>query len=149
MLIYVSSNQIYRLRCLTSATDSQQPQAPHRFVPLQSRTYTGRFRFVWPVTVSSDHLCSAEAARGQLCVICKKDSYFTRVGVHGSPGARRSSSARVAILPPSQMPVRLSHTLPMLRAPEIAGCGAYCARERGTPCAQVRRQHFIYASDIV
>jgi hypothetical protein len=37
---------------------------------------------------------------------------------------------RAASSPPSQIPVRLPSTLPMLRAPEIAGCGADHARER-------------------
>jgi len=65
MLIYVSSNQMYRLRHLANATDAQQSQAPHRFVSLQSLVYTGRFRLVlhWQVTVSSDHLYSVETAR--------------------------------------------------------------------------------------
>jgi hypothetical protein len=151
MLIDVSSNQMHMLGCLTSAIDSQQPQASYCFVFLPSRMYTGRFRVGWPwqVTVSSDHFWGAEAAYDQLCVVGKKDSYFSRVGVHGSPGARRSSMARAALFPLPQIPVRLSSTLPMLRAPEIAGCGADCARESGTPCAQVRRQLLIYASGIV
>jgi hypothetical protein len=111
---------------LASATDAQQPQAPHRFVFLQSLAYTGRFRLVlhWQVTVSSDHLYGAETARGQICVVCKKDSYFSRIGAYGPLGRAASS-------PPSQIPVRLPSTLPMLRAPEIAGCGADRARERG------------------
>jgi hypothetical protein len=127
---------------LASATDTQQPQAPHRFVSLQSLTYTGRLWLVlhWQVTVSSDHLCGAEAARGQICVVCKKDSYFSRVGAYGSPGACHSSVARATSLPSSQIPVRLPRTLPMLCAPEIASCGADRARESGTPCAQVLRR---------
>ena len=130
---------MHMLGRLASATDSRQPQAPHRFVSLQSLTYTGRLWLVlpWQVTVSSDLLCGAEAARGQICVVCKNDSYFRRVGAHGSPGACRSSVARAASSPPSRMPVRLPRTLPMLRAPEIAGCGADRARESETPCAQV------------
>ena len=89
MLIYVSSNQMHMLRRLASAIDAQQPQAPHRFVSLQSLAYAGRFRLVlhWQVTVSSNHLYGAETARGQICVVCKKDPYFTRIGAHGPPRA--------------------------------------------------------------
>jgi hypothetical protein len=78
---------MHMLGRLASATDSRQPQAPHRFVSLQSLTYTGHLWLVlhWQVTVSSDHLCGAEAARRQICVVCKKDPYFTRIGAHGPP----------------------------------------------------------------
>src|SRR5215813_4339761 len=139
MLIYGSSNQMHMLGRLASATDSWPPQEPHRFISLQSLTYTGRLWLVlhWQVTVSSDLLCGAEAARGQICVVCKKDSYFSRVGAHGSPRACHSSVTRATSSPPSRMPVLLPRTLPMLRAPEIAGCGADHARETETPCAQV------------
>src|ERR687888_2818009 len=122
MLIYVSSNQIHMLGRLASATDSQQPPALHRFISLQSFLYTGRFRLVlpWQVTVSSDHLCDAETARGQIWLVCKKDSYFSGVDAHGSPRVRCSSVAPAMSSPPSQIPVRLPSTLPMLRALEIA-----------------------------
>jgi hypothetical protein len=62
---------------LASVTDPQQLRALHCFVAPQSLTYTGRFWLVlhWQGTVSSDHLCGAETTCGQICIVCKKDSY--------------------------------------------------------------------------
>jgi len=136
MLIYVSSNQMHMLGRLASATDAQQPQAPHRFVFLQSLAYTGRFRLVlhWQVIVSSDHLYGAETARGQICVVCKKDSYFSRIGAYGPPGACRE------LTPVSDTGASAEYTA-------HAACPRDCrlrsrprTRERGTPCAQVLRR---------
>ena len=121
---------------LASATDAQQPQAPHRFVFLQSLAYTGRFRLVlhWQVTVSSEHLYGAETARGQICVVCKKDSYFSRIGAYGPPGACRE------LTPVSDTGASAEYTA-------HAACPRDCrlrsrprTRERGTPCAQVLRR---------
>jgi hypothetical protein len=68
---------MHMLGRLASATDPQQPQAPHCFVASRSLTYTGRFwlGLHWQGTFASDHLCSAKTTRGQICVVCKKDSY--------------------------------------------------------------------------
>ena len=127
---------MHMLGRLASATDAQQPQAPHRFVFLQSLAYTGRFRLVlhWQVTVSSEHLYGAETARGQICVVCKKDSYFSRIGAYGPPGACRE------LTPVSDTGASAEYTA-------HAACPRDCrlrsrprTRERGTPCAQVLRR---------
>jgi len=132
MLIYVSSNQMHRLRRLASAIDAQQPQAPHRFVSLRSLVYAGRFRLVlhWQVTVSSDHLYGAETARGQICVVCKQDPYFSRIGAHGPPRACRE------LTPVSDTGASAEYTA---HAVCPRGCRLRSrprTRESGTPCAQ-------------
>jgi hypothetical protein len=120
---------------LASATDTQQPQAPHRFVSLQSLAYTGRFRLVlhWQVTVSSNDLSGAETARGQICVVCKKGSYFSRISAHGPLGACRE------LTPVSDTSASAEYTA-------HAACPRDCrlrsrprTGESGTPCTQVLR----------
>jgi hypothetical protein len=151
MLLDVSSHQMHIRGCLTRTTGFQPPQTSHYCVTLQSHTYIGRVQlgWYWQMTVSSDHLCATVATRGKLCVAGKKDAYVSRSGVQASPGERGSTMTPAAIFPSSQTPARLSSTMPILRAPEMVGCGANRARESGTPCAQVRRQHFVSASGIV
>jgi hypothetical protein len=136
MLIYVSSNQMHMLGRLASATDAEQPQATHRFVSLQSIAYTGRFRLVlhWQVIVSSDHLYGAETARGQICVVCKKDSYFSRIDAHGPPGACRE------LTPVSDTGVSAEYTAHAAYPRDCKLRSRPRTRESGTPCAQGLRR---------